>query len=134
MFRFRLRNVIELRCPLGSIPVEEIKLNAKSRDDTPALLIGLQANPELLGRSFDQNFHSPSNRKTLDDLLEVNALPKKGGRSSAEREVELAFAALANAPGNPIACILGPSSLWNLYWKQLERPAAQASRRSRKND
>ena len=82
-------NVIELRCPLGSLPVEEIKLNAKSRDDTPALLIGLQAIPELRGRSFDQNFHSPSNRKTLDDLLEVNALSKKGGRSSAEREVEL---------------------------------------------
>ena len=86
-----MRNVIELRRPLGSIPVEEIKLNAKSRDDTPALLIGLQAIPELRGRSFEQNFHSPSNRKTLDDLLEVNALPKKGGRSSAEREVELGW-------------------------------------------
>ena len=119
-----MRNVIELRRPLGSLPVEEIKLNAKSRDDTPALLIGLQAIPELRGHSFDQNFHSPSNRKTLDDLLEVNALPKKGGRSSAEREVELAFAALANAPGNPIACIPGPSSLCDLDWKQLEGSAA----------
>ena len=29
--------VMELRRPLGSIPIEEIKLNAKSRDDTPAL-------------------------------------------------------------------------------------------------
>ena len=38
-----MRNVIELRRPPGSIPIEEIKLNAKSRDDTPALLIGLQA-------------------------------------------------------------------------------------------
>ena len=38
-----MRTVIELRRPLGSIPIEDIRLNAKSRDDTPALLIGLQA-------------------------------------------------------------------------------------------
>ena len=30
--------VMELRRPLGSILIKEIKLNAKSRDDTPALL------------------------------------------------------------------------------------------------
>ena len=37
-----MRTVIELRCTPRSIPIKEIKLNAKSRDDTPALLIGLQ--------------------------------------------------------------------------------------------
>ena len=31
-----MRTVIELRRPLGSIPIEEIKLNKSSRDDTPA--------------------------------------------------------------------------------------------------
>ena len=43
------------------------------------------------------------------------------------------FAAFANSPGNLNTCILIPSSLWILSWKQLEEPAAQASRRSRKN-
>lgn len=38
-----MRNVIELRRPLGSVPIEDIRLNAKCRDDVPALLIGLQA-------------------------------------------------------------------------------------------
>ena len=38
-----MRTVIELRRPPGSIPIEDIKPDAKSRDDTPALLIGIQA-------------------------------------------------------------------------------------------
>ena len=55
----------------------------------------LKAVPELRGCSFDRGFHSPSNRKTLDGLLELNALPKKGKLSAAEREreTEPAFAA-----------------------------------------
>ena len=55
----------------------------------------LKAFPNLRGCSFDRGFHSPSNRKALDDLLELNALPKKGGKSAAEREreAEPAFAA-----------------------------------------
>ena len=55
----------------------------------------LKAVPELRGCSFDQGFHSPSNRMALDELLELNALPKKGGKSAAEREreAEPAFAA-----------------------------------------
>ena len=55
----------------------------------------LKAVPELRGCSFDRGFHCPSNRKTLDGLLELNALPKKGGKSAAEREREAspAFAA-----------------------------------------
>lgn len=38
-----MRNAIELWRSLWSVPIEEIKLNAKSRDDTPAFLIGLEA-------------------------------------------------------------------------------------------
>ena len=38
-----MRNVIEPRRPPGSIVIEDIELDAKSRDDTPAILIGLQA-------------------------------------------------------------------------------------------
>ena len=55
----------------------------------------LKAFPNLRGCSFDRGFHSPSNRKTLDGLLELNALPKKGRKSAAkrEREAEPAFAA-----------------------------------------
>ena len=37
-----MRNVIELRRPLGFVPIEDIKLNAKSRDDTSALPVGIQ--------------------------------------------------------------------------------------------
>ena len=54
-----------------------------------------KAFPDLRGCSFDRGFHSPSNRKALDDLLELNALPKKGRLSAAERkrEADPAFAA-----------------------------------------
>ena len=38
-----MRKVIDPRRPLGSVPIEDIKLNVKSRDDIPAILIGLQA-------------------------------------------------------------------------------------------
>ena len=52
-----------------------------------------KAFPDLRGCSFDRGFHSPSNREELDKLLELNALPKKGKLSAAEREAEPAFAA-----------------------------------------
>ena len=54
-----------------------------------------EAFPNLRGCSFDRGFHSPSNREELDKLLELNALPKKGKLSAAEREreAEPAFAA-----------------------------------------
>ena len=38
-----MRTVIELRRSLRSTPIKEIKPNAKSLNDVPALLIGLQA-------------------------------------------------------------------------------------------
>ena len=37
-----MQNLIESRRPAGSVPIEEIEMNTKSRDDIPALLIGLQ--------------------------------------------------------------------------------------------
>ena len=51
--------------------------------------------PDLRGCSFDRGFHSPSNREQLDELLDPDALPKKGKLSAAERERESepAFAA-----------------------------------------
>ena len=54
-----------------------------------------EAFPGLRGCSFDRGFHSPSNREELDKLLDLNALPKKGKLSAAEREreAEPAFAA-----------------------------------------
>ena len=36
-----MRTIMELRRPPGSVPIEDIKLDAKSRDDTPALPVGL---------------------------------------------------------------------------------------------
>ena len=51
-----MRTVIELRRPLGSIPIEDIKLNAKSRDDTPALLIGLQSIHNKIGKRSVQRW------------------------------------------------------------------------------
>ena len=38
-----MRKVIGLRYPLGSVPIKDIELDAESRDDIPAILIGLQA-------------------------------------------------------------------------------------------
>ena len=51
--------------------------------------------PDLRGCSFDRGYHSPSNREQLDELLDLNGLPKKGKLSAAERERESepAFAA-----------------------------------------
>ena len=44
--------------------------------------------PDLRACSFDRGFHSPSNRTRLDGLLELNALPRKGRPSRADRERE----------------------------------------------
>ena len=38
--------------------------------------------------SFDRGFHSPGNRAQLDAMLDLNALPRKGRLSVAERERE----------------------------------------------
>ncbi len=44
--------------------------------------------PDLRLCSFDRGFHSPSNRITLDELLEHNVLPKKGKLGQADRKRE----------------------------------------------
>ncbi len=44
--------------------------------------------PELRAVSFDRGFHSPENRRRLDDLIDDNVLPKKGFLSKAERARE----------------------------------------------
>ena len=51
--------------------------------------------PDLRACGFDRGFHSPSNRARLDGLLELNALPRKGrpSRADRERESEESFAA-----------------------------------------
>ncbi|MCY4611821.1 MAG: ISNCY family transposase [Gammaproteobacteria bacterium] len=46
--------------------------------------------PEMAACSFDRGFHSPNNRKHLDGLLELNALPKKGRLNAEERIRETA--------------------------------------------
>ena len=45
--------------------------------------------------SFDRGFHSPANRVRLDELLDLNVLPRKGrlNRAERERESDEAFAA-----------------------------------------
>ena len=42
--------------------------------------------PCLAACSFDKGFHSPANRERLDAALELNALPRKGRLSKADRE------------------------------------------------
>ena len=55
--------------------------------------------PEFRACSFDRGFHSPANRRRLDDLLDVNALPKKGRLSKADtaRETTPEFQAARKA-------------------------------------
>ena len=61
-----MRTIMELRRPLGSIPIEDIKLNTKSRDDTPVLLIGLQA-----------VYRDEATRNELFALLDKHILPDR---------------------------------------------------------
>ena len=44
--------------------------------------------PDLRVCSFDRGFHSPGNRGQLDAMLDLNALPRKGRLSVADRERE----------------------------------------------
>lgn len=46
--------------------------------------------PELTACSFDRGFHSPENRRQLEGILELNALPKKGKLNLAEQAREAA--------------------------------------------
>ena len=58
--------------------------------------------PEMVACSYDRGFHSPENRRQLDLLLDLNALPKKGRRNAAEQareEGEAFVAARRQHPG-----------------------------------
>ena len=53
-----------------------------------------EMHPDLRECSFDRGFHSPENRRRLEELLDTAALPKKGRPNAAdqERESEEVFA------------------------------------------
>ena len=57
--------------------------------------------PDLRACSFDRNFHSPENRVRLDELLDLNALPKKGYLSKADREREAGEAFVSARRAHP---------------------------------
>lgn len=67
-----MRNVIESRRPLGSVPIEKIELDRKSRDDIPGLLIGLQ-----------EIYMNEAMRTELSRLLEEHIL--HNGRLDVDR-------------------------------------------------
>ena len=60
----------------------DVDLAAPMVEETQAL------HPDLRVCSFDQGFHSPANRVRLDELLDLNVLPRKGRLNRAERERE----------------------------------------------
>ena len=68
-----------------------------------------EAFPNLRACSFDRGFHSPENRRKLDAMLEVNALPKKSGLSAADRVREAApdFAAARRRHPGVESAIIG---------------------------
>ena len=57
--------------------------------------------PALRACSFDRGFHSPANRLKLDALLDLNALPKQGRLSRADREREEAEGFVAARQAHP---------------------------------
>ena len=61
---------------------QDVKVAVPMIQETQALF------PDLRACSFDRRFHSPENRKHLDEMLEVCALPRKGRLSKADIERE----------------------------------------------
>ena len=71
-----MRSVYEFQPNLGSIPIERIKIDLRSRDDIPAILLGLQliwCDPEkqeklfaLLDRHIGPVPHRPAGRPGMD--------------------------------------------------------------------
>ncbi len=57
--------------------------------------------PELRAVSFDRGFHSPENRARLDEMLDLNVLPKKGYLNQADRERETGDAFVAMRRKHP---------------------------------
>ena len=59
-----MRKIFPFQAEIGNLPIEEIRLDPKSRDDIPALLLGLQ-----------YLYTHKETRKALFDLLEKEVLP-----------------------------------------------------------
>ena len=57
--------------------------------------------PDLRAVSFDRGFHSPENRVRLDEMLDLNVLPRKGYRNKAEQEREAGDAFVAMRRAHP---------------------------------
>ena len=54
----------------------------------PFLKEAKQRYPTLASCSTDRGFYTPENRETLDNLLDLNAMPRKGRHRKADRERE----------------------------------------------
>ena len=89
---------VELGVPVSVIESEHqfilhhaVMWEEEDVDMLPGLIEEAQAlSPELRGCSFDKGFYSPSNRRRLDERLQLNAMPRKGRLSKADRERETA--------------------------------------------
>ena len=73
--------------------------------------------PALSSCSFDKGFHSPSNRKRLEDSLELVGLPGKGRLSQAAREYESTAEFVAARKQHPAV----ESAINNLEQRGLDR-------------
>ena len=73
--------------------------------------------PTLSSCSFDKGFHSPSNRKRLEDSLDLVALPGKGRLSEAAREYESTAECVAARKQHPAV----ESAINNLEQRGLDR-------------
>lgn len=75
--QYSMRQVQDLQLKLGELPIENIKIDLKSRDDVPPLLLGLQhiyINPELRSKVF----------AILEEVL-VPGTSSKNGRPGMEQ-------------------------------------------------
>ena len=73
--------------------------------------------PDLRAVSFDRGFHSPENRVRLDDMLDLNVLPKKGYLNQAERAREAGSEFVAMRRAHPAV----ESAVGNLGHRGLDR-------------
>ncbi len=78
---------------------------------------------DLRAVSFDRGFHSPSNRARLDDLLDCNALPKKGRLTEVERRRQEDGAFVAMRRQHPAV----ESAINNLEHRGLDRIVSYGS-------
>ena len=63
----------------------------RQTDDQVAYSIAKEAKeffPNLFSCSFDKGFHSPENQSTLNEILDVVALPRKGKLSKQARAIQ----------------------------------------------